>query len=59
MNNERFTNQVRRALPSVMPKASINAAVEEWLLAAVRSKRQTGGVVEGELPPLNTAASRV
>ena len=43
-----------------MPKASINAAVEEWLAQGGPIKNvKPVGSVEGELPPPNTAASRV
>ena len=61
MNNERFyESKSERALPSVMPKASINAAVEKWLAQGgqIKTARPVGSV-EGKLPPPNSAASRV
>ena len=61
MNTERFyESKSERALPSVMPKASINADVEKWLSQGNQIKAvKPVGSVEGELPTPNTPASRV
>lgn len=59
MNNERFYES-KRALPSMMPKPSINADVDAWLAQGNQIKTvKPVGSTEGELPPPNTAASRV
>ena len=61
MSNERFyESKSERALPSVMPKTSINADVDAWLAQGNQIKAvKPVGSVEGELPPPNTAAARV
>jgi hypothetical protein len=59
MNNERFYES-KRALPSMMPKPSINADVDAWLAQGGQIKTvKPVGSVEGELLPPNTAAARV
>lgn len=61
MNNERFyESKSERALPSMMPKASVNADVDAWLAQGNQIKTvKPVGSVEGELPPPNTIAARV